>query len=173
MKEAFSERSYTILVIIFSMMDGAFVSFAAVLSLLFTYYNVPGQPPAYTTGDIALYGGLVTIFGVTASICIAVVIQKLQKFLSPMRIVCAGTMIASIVAIFTIPGLNKVLVGFNLILLGVFLVPIIPISMTFASELTYPLDAPLTNGLLLMFGQAFGAVFGIIGTPLTKANPVY
>jgi hypothetical protein len=41
-KIAFKERSYVYLTAIFAMLDGAFVSFASVLSLLFAYYNVPG-----------------------------------------------------------------------------------------------------------------------------------
>jgi MFS transporter, FLVCR family, feline leukemia virus subgroup C receptor-related protein len=158
---------------VFALMDGIFVSFAAILSLLFTYYNVPGETPTYSTATISIYGGLTTIFGVTSSILVAVLLQNLQKFLTPLRIVCCFSCVIFIIAIFTIPSLDTVLVGFNLIFLGIFLVPIIPISMVFASELTFPIDAPLTNGLLLMFGQGGGAIFGIVGTPICKANPLY
>lgn len=71
------------------------------------------------------------------------------------------------------PSGNVWLVGINLLLLGTFLVPIIPVSMNFASELTFPIAPATTNGLLLMFGQGFGAVFGLAGTPLCKASPLY
>jgi hypothetical protein len=77
------------------------------------------------------------------------------------------------VGIFTLPSLNILVVGVNLVFLGIVLVPIIPVSMTFAAELTFPIDPPLTNGLLLMFGQGAGALFGIIGTPMCTANPEY
>ena len=75
--------------------------------------------------------------------------------------------------IFTLPSLNRYLVGANLSLLGIFLVPIIPVSMNFASELTFPIQAATTNGILLMFGQGFGAIWGLIGTPLAKLDPRY
>ena len=52
-KIAFKEISYVYLTAIFAMLDGAFVSFASVLSLLFAYYNVPGEPDAYGPGVIS------------------------------------------------------------------------------------------------------------------------
>lgn len=72
--EAFKERSYVLLIAVFAMLDGAFVSFASVLALLFAYYNKPGEPPAYGTGVIALYGGVTAVFGVISSIICAVVL---------------------------------------------------------------------------------------------------
>jgi hypothetical protein len=69
-----------------------------------------------------------------------------------MRAVCLGVTIAAILAEITIPAENKVIVLVNLIILGIFLVPIIPVSMNFGSELTFPMAPALTNGLLLMVG---------------------
>jgi hypothetical protein len=57
-------------------MDGAFVSFASILSLLFDHYNVPGEPPVYGSVVVAAYGGLTTVFGVLSSLIIAIVLQK-------------------------------------------------------------------------------------------------
>ena len=56
------------------MLDGAFVSFATVLSLLFAFYNVPGEKPVYNTGVVSAYGGVTAIFGVAASMACAVVL---------------------------------------------------------------------------------------------------
>lgn len=51
------------------------------------------------------------------------------------------------------------------------MVPIIPVSMNFGSELTFPLSPAMTNGSLLMVGYAMGAVLGIICTPLAQYSP--
>ena len=56
-------------------------------------------------------------------------------------------------------------------LLGMFMVPIIPVSMNFGSELTFPLSPAMTNGSLLMVGYAMGAILGIICTPLAQYSP--
>ena len=75
-KIAFKERSYVYLTAIFAMLDGAFVSFASVLSLLFAYYNVPGETDTYGPGVISIYGGITAVFGVISSFVVAVVLQK-------------------------------------------------------------------------------------------------
>ncbi len=56
-------------------------------------------------------------------------------------------------------------------LLGMFMVPIIPVSMNFGSELTFPLSPAMTNGSLLMVGYAMGAILGVICTPLAQYSP--
>ena len=75
------------------------------------------------------------------------------------------------VAIFTVPSGNHIVVGVNLMLLGMFMVPIIPVSMNFASEITFPLSPAMTNGWLLMIGYAMGAVLAILCTPLSQYSP--
>jgi len=69
-----------------------------------------------------------------------------------MRAVCLGVTIFAAIIELTLPLENKLLVLFNLILLGIFLVPIIPVSMNFGAEITFPMAPQLTNGLLLMVG---------------------
>lgn len=73
----------------------------------------------------------------------------------------------------TLPHRNVYITGANLLSLGIFLVPIIPVSMNFASELTFPIAPATTNGMLLMCGNAMGAIVGVIGSPICKKNPRY
>ncbi len=68
------------------------------------------------------------------------------------KTISIGILASVVIGMFLILTYNKVLVGLNLIVLGIFLVPIIPVSMNFASELTFPIAPAATNGLLLMFG---------------------
>ena len=160
-----------LLCVIFGLMDGAFVSFAAVLSLLFAAYETPDGLPAYGTGLISLYGGMTTIIGVIASFSAAVYLKRAKTFLWPMRTILIGMTLVFTMGIFAVPSLNKIWVGISLLLLGVFLVPIIPLSDAFANELTFPIDPPLTQGLLLMCGMGFGAIQGLLGTYLCSVNP--
>jgi len=81
-----------------------------------------------------------------------VMLQKTHKYLWTMRAVCLGVTIAGILVEITLPAENKIAVLLNLIFLGIFLVPIIPVSMNFGAEITFPMAPQLTNGLLLMVG---------------------
>ena len=73
-RRALKDKNYVYLLIIFALVDGEFISFSSVMSLLFDYYKVPPVPPSttptpyYSSSLISLYGGSTAIFGVLASI---------------------------------------------------------------------------------------------------------
>ncbi len=69
-----------------------------------------------------------------------------------LRIICIMTVVNACIGFITLPTGDIYIVATNLISLSIFLVPIIPVSMNFASELTFPIAPATTNGLLLMFG---------------------
>lgn len=95
-------------------------------------------------------------------------LQKKKKFLVTTRLVCALTMAMVLVGIYTIPSEQNYVVMGNFALLGIVMVPIIPVSMNFGSELTFPIAPIMTNGILLMVGQGMGAVLGIVFTILAE-----
>ena len=141
--EALKVRSYVFLLIAFSLTDGTLITFSDILSSVFGEFS-PSQ--------ISIIGGMTVVAGVVASLSTAVLLQKTQKYLLTLRLVVAGVCIT----IFSLPFANKSqsfpFVLTNAILFGICLVPIIPTSMGFAAELTFPMPAATTNGLLLMGG---------------------
>lgn len=170
-QDGFKNKSYVLLVCIFGCIDGAFASFSSIMSFLFSFYNVPGQPKMYPNSLVSLYGACVSIVGVISSLVVGGVLQKTQKYLITTRLICVMVTLMVAVAIFTVPSGNHVAVGVNLMFLGMFMVPIIPVSMNFASEITFPLAPAMTNGWLLMIGYAMGAVLAILCTPLSQYSP--
>ncbi|MFM7851212.1 MAG: hypothetical protein ACKO96_04670, partial [Flammeovirgaceae bacterium] len=91
--------------------------------------------------------------------------QKKQKYLLTTRLICVMVTLMVCASIITVPSGDRVVVGVNLVFLGMFMVPVIPVSMSFASEITFPLAPAMTNGWLLMIGYAMGAVLAIVCTP--------
>lgn len=73
-KKALKDKNYIYLLIIFALIDGEFISFSSVMSLLFDYYNPPSGPPVYGSSLISLYGGSTAIFGVAASMAAGVML---------------------------------------------------------------------------------------------------
>lgn len=73
-KEALQDRNYVYLLVIFSLIDGEFISFSSIMSLLFDYYKTPAGAAVYGTSLISLYGGSTAIFGVAASIACGVML---------------------------------------------------------------------------------------------------
>ena len=138
------------------------------MSFLFSFYNVPGEPKVYPNSLISLYGACVSIVGVLSSLATGGYLQKTQKYLLTTRLICVMVTLMVAASIFTVPSGDRVVVGLNLVFLGMFMVPIIPVSMSFASEITFPLAPAMTNGWLLMIGYAMGAVLAIVCTPLSQ-----
>jgi Na+/melibiose symporter-like transporter len=72
----FKNKSYVLLVCIFGCIDGAFASFSSIMSFLFSFYNVPGQPKMYPNSLVSLYGACVSIVGVLSSLIVGAILQK-------------------------------------------------------------------------------------------------
>lgn len=85
--------------------------------------------------------------------------------------ICGTTCVTALCAMITLPTGNIWICGITVVILGIGLVPISPVGMSFASELTFPISPATTNGILLMIGHAFGCLIAVIGTPLCAINP--
>lgn len=57
---------------------------------------------------------------------------------------------------------DKIPISINIMVLGCFIVPIIPISINFSSELTFPIEATVVTGTLMMVGQLGGFFLALI-----------
>lgn len=166
LSEVLQIRSYVLLLVIFMMVDGSFISMSDIISQLFTDYH-------YTETDTSMFGGVTVIFGVTSSMCVGIMLQKKSNYLVAIRCVCVGTMCCFVLAAIILPLGNFWATLFTVGLLGACLVPVIPASMGLGAELTFPMAPALTNGILLMTGQLGGAVFGILSEFLCGIGPFY
>lgn len=58
-------------------------------------------------------------------------------------------------------------------MIGVVIVPIIPVGINFSAELTFPIEPTVVTGTLMMVGQLAGFVLAIIGGPLCGLSKGY
>ena len=79
-----------------------------------------------------------------------------------LRVSTFGTFILSSAAIGTLLTKDVLIVAINMIVAAAFLIPVIPLSIDFASELTFPLEETVTTGFLLMSAQAFGFIIALL-----------
>lgn len=164
--EAFKEKSYLLLCIVYGIIYGCYISLPIELSPIFSYYKKPDGTEAYSTFVISIYGMTTSIVGVLTAIVSAIFLQKYQRFSLSLKLICGITCITSATSFVTVPMGNVWYTGISVIILGIGLVPINPVGMNFASELTFPLPPATTNGVLLMTGHTAGCVISLIGTPL-------
>ena len=90
-----------------------------------------------------------------------------------LRISTFGTLILACAAIGTFFTKDVLIVAINMITCAAFLIPIIPLAIDFASELTFPIEETVTTGFLLMSAQAFGFVLALIVLKLALIHAIY
>ena len=78
-----------------------------------------------------------------------------------------------IVGIFVLRSEITWLIYINIFVAGSLIVPIIPISLNFASELTFPQAPAVITGFVLMAGCVGGFILAIVNSILAVKNPIY
>jgi hypothetical protein len=150
----------------FTFVDGSFIAFGSVLSNLFA-------PLGFGSSEITIIGIVTVVAGVMSSMGIGGYIQRKHKYRIFLRLSCWGTAIFLFCSLLTFPSKSLSLVLPNVILVGIFIVPIIPVSMNFSQEITFPMEPTVITGILMMIGQFSGFWFGIIASFLSDIEPVY
>ena len=77
--------------------------------------------------------------GVISCMVVGVLLDRFNKFLLTLRVVCFGTTVVAMICTGVFP-MNKVKITSGLMVLaGLILLPIIPVCISFASEVTFPM----------------------------------
>jgi hypothetical protein len=116
-------------------------------------------------------GVTMTLSGVCTSLIIGTLLAKYQKFLTTARfLICFGLLLALLCQVsFRVD--NKALIFINFVILAMCLIPIIPLSIAFSNELSFPHDEVITNSFLLMSGMLFSFVIALVTLPLVSISP--
>jgi len=112
-----------------------------------------------------------TLAGVFVSLIIGVLLAKYQKYLLTARMLIALSLVLLIIATLTFRTDLKGLIFINMVILSMCTIPIIPLSIGFSAELGFPHDEAVTNGFLLMCGQATSFFVSLLTLPFVEIDP--
>jgi FLVCR family feline leukemia virus subgroup C receptor-related protein len=113
------------------LLQGGFLAFGTNINQLFT-------PVGFSEVDISILGAGVITMGVAASMVAGIVLNKYHKYLLMTRLAAFGTFILLGTALITYQTRNVTLITVNMIIAAACMVPVIPVSIDFAGELTFP-----------------------------------
>ena len=130
-KEALKLPEYVKLICAFSLMQGGFLAFGTNISQLFA-------PVGFTDVDISILGECVILMGVIASMVAGILLNKYHKYLLMTRISAFGSFMLVGLALITFQTKNVLLIIINMVVAATCLVPVIPVGIDFAGELTFP-----------------------------------
>ena len=156
LKAVFRNKSYLLLLVAFSMAQGAQGVITALISLISTPYG-------FSSLDNSIFGGLFLLVGLIGAGVFGAIVTHLKKYKTTCIIACIGAVGSLLFLVFTLQIKSMIISCIAVSVLGFMLNPIIPISYELAIELTYPIGEAMTGGILNCGGQ----VLGIVGIGLS------
>lgn len=128
------------------------------------------EPYDYNPTQISTLGVIFIISGVISCLIVGRLLDYYYKFLLTLRIVCWGSTAMAIVAIFVFPLGNIYLTAILMVLAGVLILPIIPVCISFACEVTFPMQAAMINGGVQLSGHLIGFLMEVIASYLVTVS---
>lgn len=140
--DALKLKHYVLLILIFMLLQGGFLAFGININQLLA--------PPFTDVEISGLGMVIILVGVITSMMAGFILNRFHKYVLMVRISAFGTLIMLGVSIYAVYLQNKLYIMISLVLAAVALIPIIPVGIDFASELTFPYEETVVTGFLLM-----------------------
>ncbi len=106
--------------------------------------------PPFTDVQLSGLGGLIILVGVITSTITGIILNKYHKYVLMVRMSSIGTTILLAVSSYAVKKQDGLFLAIMLISSAVTLIPIIPVGIDFASELTFPYEETVVTGFLLM-----------------------
>lgn len=148
-KACLMDKNFRVLIFSFGMGLGAFNA----LSTLIEQFV---KPCGYSSDEAGYFGGLIIGFGLLGAGIVGPVLDATHKYNLFLRggfVACAGACIAFL---FALRPDQPIVVGVAFALLGLCMLPLLPIAMECAAECTYPMNEEVSSGILMFAGNLFG-----------------
>ena len=147
-------------------MYGIYSSLGAVLSNLIIPYG-------FNTVHCAIIGICYIIMGIVTAVILALRIDKTKAYLSSYKAVCFTSLLGGLMLLAILPIGNFGLLLPITTIMGMSLIPINSIGISFVVELTHPVSEAMSTGMMMMSSQFFGIVTTYLATLSAEASPLY
>ncbi|MHA1407018.1 MAG: MFS transporter [Candidatus Heimdallarchaeaceae archaeon] len=152
--DLFKKRDFNILFILILIGLGVFNAISTGIDLLF--YDLRNVPPALTHDDaVGLIGGIMIVGGIIGAIVLSTLSDKFRKRRIFLILAVLSSTIISLLYFFIHDFIVVLILSF---IFGFFLISALPIGLTFAAEITYPIPEETSNGWLIWIGQISGII---------------
>jgi len=138
---ALSDQSFVYLLISFTMIFSVFSALCVVIDPFL-------QSLGFDEVKVSLTGGLFVLAGVASSLIFGLILDKHRKYLWTTRCLCFGTLLMVLACQGTFLIDNSYVVGGCTIIIGALVVPISPVGISFAGELTFPIQEAIVVGIV-------------------------
>ncbi len=188
--DLFKNKDFNILFILFLFGAGTFNAISSVMAEVFeSIFEIP-QSVIDSTGMAAddflgILGGIMIVGGIAGAIILSTISDKMRKR-KPFLIANAisGAVLTLLFFIFEYLYVHQIITSFFTVYIihcvigfffGFLLISALPIGLTFAAEITYPMPEETSNGWLMWVGQLggialiFTVMYGLFNNPIDEA----
>ncbi|CAF4608979.1 unnamed protein product [Rotaria socialis] len=131
------------------------------------------QPSGYSSEDAGIFGATLIVAGIFSSCVSGVIMDRTHAYLLMLKVLLVGVCGSAVFFIVVLRPHMFYPLAVSVSLMGLFLLPLLPVSFECAVECTYPVRAEWSTGLLLCAGNVLGAIFIFTHGYLIKLAPVY
>jgi hypothetical protein len=163
-----ANKNFVLIAIIFSLAMSQQNTFGILVDSLFSPFGMDST-------DFAVIGGAVIGLGLFSALAVGMLLDKTHKYKASIIFIC-GAMVP-IFIYFNVFLLDEYLADKSplvmyicCLLYGVIAVPIIPTCMSFAAEVTFPMQASVFTGLMLFSQQSCTFLLSSIGALILDAD---
>ncbi|EGR34572.1 major facilitator superfamily protein, putative [Ichthyophthirius multifiliis] len=151
----FANKDYIILLIAFGCVLGNFSAISTLMNYYLIPYNLNNQ-------QISFCGATFIVSGLIGSTIFSIIIEKTGKYKKILIFSSFFAMLSQGLQIGMILTYNIWYILLGIFFFGFFAIPLIPLSMDFACELTFPVCEAFSSGLIYACGQFVGLVLILI-----------
>lgn len=158
-------RHYLILLFSFSI---GLALFCAITSLLAQLV----EPTGYSSDDAGIFGAIIIIVGLISAFLVGLIMDRTHAYRLILKILLTGACASAIYFVLILQPNKFYPLAVSIGLMGLFLLPMLPVSFECAVECTYPIRAEWSTALLLCIGNVLGGVFILILGHLITLSPL-
>eukprot|EP00929_Paragymnodinium_shiwhaense_P040682 TRINITY_DN21209_c0_g1_i1.p1 TRINITY_DN21209_c0_g1~~TRINITY_DN21209_c0_g1_i1.p1 ORF type:complete len:477 (+),score=60.21 TRINITY_DN21209_c0_g1_i1:96-1526(+) len=151
-RELLVNRDMLILLNNFGIGLGAFNSVLTVLEELI-------KPAGYTADDAGLFSATLFLGGSVAAIAFGLLMSCTHAYLALWRILCVGNLVSLTFIFVCLRPDHYLLMYLSSAVLGMTVLPTLPVTLACAAEVTFPVPDQASSGLLMFAGNILGALF--------------
>jgi len=151
---------------IFMMINGSFVSIGTNISAI--YGNPKLHGGAFGPSQISLIAGSSTILGIVSAFGFGYALKATHKNLLLLKVCVFGSFLGLCIGAYILYTGNVASIYLISFLISMLQIPAVPMTINFASEITFPQEATVITGFLLMSSRLSGFIMAIITTAFTR-----
>lgn len=168
-REAIRDRNFVVLMLIFMMINGSFVAIGTNISTIYGSPKLKGGE--FSPSQVSEIGGVTTILGIVSAFGFGYILKRTHKNLLLLRICVIGSFLILSLGIYIFYTGDKIAIVMISFISGCLQIPAVPVSINFASEITFPQEASVITGFLLMSSRFSGFVIAIVTGIFAQYGP--